>query len=157
MVPTKSVARVLNRLEKGQLIEATKENDYIFYFKTKRDSNKEAFSITEKRVYENIPLDGISAGRLAAKTGISLRRTYKYLRRLKGKKLVFTRKKPKSYALTAKGVEVALVIKKILELPKEKLAARVINDKGKLELLMSNICQTNNNKEGKAAVLLTKM
>jgi predicted transcriptional regulator len=156
MVPTKSVARVLNRLEKRQLIETTKENDYIFYFKTKRDSNKEAFSLTEKRVYENVSLDGISARRLAAKTGISLRRTYKYLRRLKGKKLVFTRKKPKSYALTTKGVEVASLLKKILELPNEKLAAGAITGKGKLELSTPNICQTNNDKEGKAAVLLPK-
>ena len=32
-----------------------------------------------------------------------MRRIYKYLRGLKGKKLVFTRKTPKAYMLTDKG------------------------------------------------------
>jgi hypothetical protein len=42
-----------------------------------------SFSPTEKRVYENILPYGISARQLAEKTEISLRRTCKYLRRLK--------------------------------------------------------------------------
>jgi predicted transcriptional regulator len=130
IIPIKSVARVLNRLQKAKLIETAKENHYIFYFKTKRDSNIVKLSPTERRVYENIPIDGISARKLAEKTSISLRRTYKYLRRLKGKKMVFAKKKPKSYALTAKGLQVAEMLKGIHDLAVEALetVSKIIKD-----------------------------
>ena len=121
-VPARSVGRVLNRLRKAGLLVARKENDYIFFFRSKRDSNREKFSPTERRVYENIPTDGISAQKLAEKTKISLRRTYKYLRRLKGKKVAFTRERPKSYALTEKGVEAAFMLESIRNLAVEALA-----------------------------------
>jgi predicted transcriptional regulator len=107
VVPVKSVGRVLDRLQKVELIGTAKENDYVFFFRTKRNPGKEKFSSTERRVYENIFEDGIPARKLAEKTGISLRRTYKYLRKLKGKKLVFTRKRQKCYSLTAKGYRAA--------------------------------------------------
>ena len=106
-IPPKSIARVLDRLQKAGLVKTTKENDYVFHFRTKRNPNKAQFSSTERRVYENIIAEGISARKLAEKTGISLRRTYKYLRKLKGKKLVFARIRPKSYSLTAKGFKTA--------------------------------------------------
>jgi predicted transcriptional regulator len=122
MVPTKSVARVLSRLQKTGLIETSKEKNYIFIFKTKRDSNLETFSPTEIRVYQNIPVDGVSAKKLSEQTEISLRRTYKYLRKLKGKKLVFTRKKPMAYSLTAKGAEVATMLRAIRNLTNETQA-----------------------------------
>jgi predicted transcriptional regulator len=118
-IPTKSLPRVLNRLQKTGLIQTPKENDYVFYFQTKRSPNKTRFSPTEKRVYENIPFEGISAQKLAGKTAISLRRTYKYLRRLKGKKMVFIRRKPKSYSLTDKGFQLAMILEKVLNLVTE--------------------------------------
>jgi len=137
MVPAKSVARILSRLKKAKLIETAKENDYIFYFRTKRDSNSVNFSPTEKVVYDNVPMDGISARKLAEKTSISLRRTYKYLRRLKGKKMIFSKKKPKSYALTAKGLQVAEMLKGIRNLTLETLAtaSHITNNNGPHELL----------------------
>ena len=119
MIPTKSVARVLSRLQRTGLIETSKEKNYIFIFKTRRDSNLETFSPTERRVYQNIPADGVSAKKLSEKTGISLRRTYKYLRKLKGKKLVFTRKEPLAYSLTSKGAEVATMLRAIRNLANE--------------------------------------
>jgi predicted transcriptional regulator len=122
MIPPMIVARVLNRLQKSRLIEASKGNDYIFYFKTKRNPDNAKFSLTEKRVYENISVEGISARKLAEKTEISLRRTYKYLRRLKGKKMVFARVRPKSYMLTAKGFQAAKFLKEIQCLAGEILA-----------------------------------
>ena len=136
IIPVKSVARVLTRLQKAKLIETAKENDYIFYFRTKRDSNSVNFSPTEKVVYYNVPMDGISARKLAEKTSISLRRTYKYLRRLKGKKMIFSKKKPKSYALTVKGLQVAEVLKGIRNLTLETLAtaSHITNNNGSYEL-----------------------
>jgi predicted transcriptional regulator len=144
MIPPKSVARVLNRLQNVKLIETTKENDYIFYFQTKRNSNNTKFSPTEKRVYENIPTEGFPARKLAEKTSISLRRTYKYLRRLKGKKLVFARKRPKSWALTAKGLEIAKMLKEIRNLTLEisATASHIVNNNEPHEVLMVATSQT---------------
>jgi predicted transcriptional regulator len=144
MIPAKSVARILNRLQKAKLVETAKENDYIFYFQTKRDSKSTKFSPTEKRVYENIPIEGISARKLAEKTSISLRRTYKYLRMLKGKKMVFKKKRPKSYALTAKGLKIAKMLKGIRNLTLETTAtaSHIVNNNGPHELLMVATSQT---------------
>jgi len=100
-------SRILKRLKIADLIETPKERDYIFFFKSKRDPEKETLSSSERKVYVNISKEGISARKLADTTGISLRRTYKYLRGLKGKKLVFTRKTPKAYKLTNKGRKLA--------------------------------------------------
>ena len=157
IIPAKSVARVLNRLQRRGLIETAKENDYVFYFRTKRDSNNAKFSLTERRVYENITSEGISARKLAEKTKISLRRTYKYSKRLKGKKLVFTRKIPKSYALTAKGLQTALMLKGIRELTLETLAiaSKIINDEKTHDLSMQDTDQTKSEKRDKKIVPLT--
>ena len=51
---------------------------------------------TERKVYDQY-YEGISAGKLVKETGLSMRRTYKYSRGLKGKKLVFIRRTPKAY------------------------------------------------------------
>jgi predicted transcriptional regulator/DNA-binding HxlR family transcriptional regulator len=111
-ISTRSIARVLSRLQTVGLVETNKEKDHVFFFKTQRNPNKEKLSPTEKKVHESISEDGISARKLAQRAQISLRRTYKYLRRLKGKKLVFTREKPRTYALTIKGLQLAMTLQK---------------------------------------------
>jgi len=98
------------------LIETPTERDYIFFFKSKRDPNLETFTVTERKVYDTIPTEGISAGKLAKETELSMRRTYKYLRGLKGKKLVFLRKTPKLYELTCKGEMLASVLKELQQI-----------------------------------------
>jgi predicted transcriptional regulator len=118
-ISPKIAARILKRLKTADLIETPEERDYVFFFKSKRDSNKETFSSTERKVYANISEEGISAKKLAEKTGVSLRRTYKYLRGLKGKKLVFTRKTPKAYSLTDKGAKLASVLQELQNLVEE--------------------------------------
>lgn len=122
IIPSESIARVLGRLQKAELAETSKEKDYVFFFTTKRSPEGSLLSPTEGRVHNNIPTDGISARKLAEKTGISLRRTYKYLRKLKGKKLVFTRKNPTSYRLTAKGAQVSAMLEAIDNLTAEASA-----------------------------------
>ena len=118
-VSTKIASRILKRLKTAKLIETPEERDYVFFFKSKRDPNKETFSSTERKVYDNISEEGISAKKLAEKTEISLRRTYKYLRGLKGKKLVFTRKTPKAYSLTNKGEKLASILQELQNLVEE--------------------------------------
>jgi len=118
-ISTKIASRILKRLKTAELIETPEERDYVFFFKSKRDPNKETFSSTERKVYDNISEEGISAKKLAEKTEISLRRTYKYLRGLKGKKLVFTRKTPKAYSLTNKGEKLASILQELQNLVEE--------------------------------------
>jgi predicted transcriptional regulator len=118
-ISPKIAARILKRLKTADLIETPEERDYVFFLKSKRDPNKEAFSSAERKVYDNISEEGISAKKLAERTGISLRRTYKYLRGLKGKKLVFTRKTPKAYSLTDKGAKLASLLQELQNLVEE--------------------------------------
>lgn len=122
LVPSKIVSRILKRLKTVDLIETPEERDYIFFFRSKRDSDKETLSLTENKVYGNIPNEGIPAKKLARKAELSLRRTYKYLRGLKGKKLVFTRKSPKTYGLTEKGERLAWLLNELRKLVEETLS-----------------------------------
>jgi predicted transcriptional regulator len=119
LIPSKIASRVLKRLKTVGLIETPEEKDYVFFFKSKRDPNKETFSETERKVYDSIPEEGIPAKRLADKAGLSMRRIYKYLRGLKGKKLVFTRKTPKAYGLTRKGEKLASLLQNLQDLVEE--------------------------------------
>jgi DNA-binding HxlR family transcriptional regulator/predicted transcriptional regulator len=119
LISPKIASRVLKRLKTARLIETPEERDYIFFFKSKRDPRKETLAETERRVYIAIPREGISAKKLAEKIGLSIRRVYKYLRGLKGKKLVFTRKTPKLYGLTVKGEKLAFLLQDMQNLVEE--------------------------------------
>ena len=116
VVSPKVASRVLKRLKSRGLIETPEARAYVFFFKSKRDPKKETFSSTERKVYHSIPEEGISAKDLAEKTDLSMRRVYKYLRGLKGKKLVFTRKTPKVYSLTSKGEKLASLLQELEKL-----------------------------------------
>jgi predicted transcriptional regulator/DNA-binding HxlR family transcriptional regulator len=119
IISPKIASRILKRLRQVGLIQTPEERDYIFFFKSKRDPNKEAFTMTERKIYEAIPKEGISAGKLAKETELSMRRTYKYLRGLKGKKLVFIRRTPKAYGLTDKGEMLATVLQEVQQIVDE--------------------------------------
>ncbi|MGA2522633.1 MAG: ArsR family transcriptional regulator [Candidatus Bathyarchaeia archaeon] len=113
LISPKIASRILKRLRSVGLIETPEERDYIFFFKSKRDPCKETFTDTERKVYGRIPDEGISAGKLAKETELSMRRIYKYLRGLKGKKLIFIRRTPKAYGLTCKGEMLASVLQEL--------------------------------------------
>ncbi|MDH5481844.1 MAG: hypothetical protein OEY22_03040 [Candidatus Bathyarchaeota archaeon] len=157
IIQTKSVSRVLSRLQRAGLIETTKEKDYVFYFRTKRDPKKAKFSPTERKVYENISLEGVSARKLSENAKISLRRTYKYLRKLKGKKLVFARKSPKLYTLTTKGIELSVALLRIRRLVSETLrtALELVGDTEAQEALISGTSQVIHIRKEKEAVPVT--
>ncbi len=105
-VPQNTLSRTIQRLIKEGLAIRTKSSDYVFYFRTKK-APKKKFSPTEKKIYEAIPEAGASARELSKEVGINLRRTYKYVRRLRKRRLVFRREKPRTYELTSSGGEVA--------------------------------------------------
>lgn len=119
LISSKIASRSLKRLRSAGLIETPEERDYIFFFKSKRNPSKETFTDTERKIYDTIADEGISAGKLAKETGLSMRRTYKYLRGLKGKKLVFIRRTPKAYDLTCKGEMLASVLQELQQIVDE--------------------------------------
>jgi len=119
LISPKITSRILKRLRDVCLIETPEERDYVFFFRSKRDPNKENLASTERKVYDAISPDGISAGKLAKETNLSMRRTYKYLRGLKGKKLVFIRRTPKLYGLTCKGEKLASILQGLHQLVEE--------------------------------------
>jgi predicted transcriptional regulator len=114
---TPSIAsRILKRLKKEKLLVTPKEREYIFFFRTRRNPEKETLNLTELNVYNSIPSLGFPVKKIAMEAQLSIRRVYKYLRGLKGKKLVFTRKSPKTYELTDKGEKLALILEDLVEL-----------------------------------------
>jgi DNA-binding HxlR family transcriptional regulator len=119
VIPPKIASRILKRLRQVGLVETPQERDYIFFFKSKRDPKKESFTETERKVYDSIEDKGTPAGKLARETGLSMRRTYKYLRGLKGKKLIFVRRTPKAYGLTCKGETLASILRELQQLVEE--------------------------------------
>jgi DNA-binding transcriptional ArsR family regulator len=121
LISQKIASRILKRLKTASLIETPEKGDYIFFFRSRRDPSKGTFSSTESKVYDSIPNEGISARKLAEKTELAKRTTYKHLRRLKGKKLIFTRKNSKAYCLTMKGQKLALVLHELHNLIKETM------------------------------------
>ncbi len=116
VIPPKIVSRIIKRIVSAGLGETPAEKAFIFFFKSKRDPNKETFTETERKIYDTIPSEGISAGKLAKETAISMRRIYKCLRGLKGKKLIFVRKTPKVYSLTCKGEKLASVLRELQQI-----------------------------------------
>jgi predicted transcriptional regulator len=119
LISPKIASRILKRLRSVGLIETPEDRDYIFFFRSKRDSTKETFTETERKVYDSISTEGISAKKLAKETQLSMRRTYQYLRGLKGKKLIFVRKTPKAYELTRKGEMLASVLTQLEQIVDE--------------------------------------
>jgi predicted transcriptional regulator/DNA-binding HxlR family transcriptional regulator len=116
LIPPKITSRILKRLRSAGLIKTPIERDYIFFFKSKRDPNKETLTVAERKIYDAVAYEGISAGKLAMETGLSIRKTYKYLRGLKGKKLVFAKRTPKAYGLTYKGKKLALLLQRLKQI-----------------------------------------
>lgn len=101
-----SLSRVMKRLHEEGLITRKQSFIHVFYFKTNRNFNGK-LSPTEKRILDVIPETGASAQKISRLVKINLRRTYKYLRRLRKKQMVLTKDRPKTYRLTSSGREVA--------------------------------------------------
>jgi Mn-dependent DtxR family transcriptional regulator len=140
-ITPKNVSRILKRLRSAGLIKTPPARSYIFFFKSKRDPTKETFTATERKIYDAIACEGISAGKLAEQTGLSLRITYKCLRRLKGKKLVFIRKTPKAYGLTCKGEKLASELQKLQQLVEDtwNSSQQVMQDTGGIIIKMGGL------------------
>jgi predicted transcriptional regulator len=120
-VPPRSLSRILIRLRVKRLLAERPNSHYVFYQKAK-GRPKMRLSPTERRVFDAIPQVGIPVNPLSSVVGINLRRTYKYLRRLREKKLVFALRTKRTYELTAQGRELLKTIDRI-----EKIADSSLN------------------------------
>ena len=110
-----TLQRVLKRLEKAELIVRNHASDHVF-FSTMHWKPDGKLSPTERRVLNAIKRNhgsGVPARELSKLVGINLRRTYKYLSRLKQKKRIAQWRKPVSYELTKKGESVAGCLEEI--------------------------------------------
>jgi DNA-binding MarR family transcriptional regulator len=105
--------RTIKRLIIAGLINIPTSRNYIFFHKSKRDPTLEKLSPSEMKVYMSIPCEGIAADKLAKLAGLSQRRIYAHIRRLKGKKLVFTKKIPLTYSLTDSGQKLANILQNL--------------------------------------------
>jgi len=141
LVAPNIVSRMLKRLRSAGLVESSRNRDYIFFFKSKRDPDKETLTAAEQKIYDAVVLEGISAGKLAEKTGFSKRLTYEYLRRLRGKKLVFNRRTPKAYELTCKGKKIASVLQNLQQLVEDtwNFSQQVMQDTGGTIIKMGDL------------------
>ena len=113
------VSRTLKRLRSAGLVKNSRAKAYVFFFRTIRNPNKEILTTNEQKIYSAIPTEGICVKDLSTKTKISKRLVYRYLRHLKGKKLVFTRKTPKTYHLTCNGQKLASVLQNIQQVAQD--------------------------------------
>lgn len=105
--------RTLNRLQREGLIQSNHPKDRVKFYRVKVRLRGEA-SPTERRVFHALTEDGISVRDLSKAVGITVRRTYKYLARLKKKGLAFQRTLTVTYTLTSTGRIVADFIEEVV-------------------------------------------
>lgn len=113
VAPVKSLSRILKRLRERKLILVNPSSPRVFYLRTKRALSLEGLSPAQRIICDSIPPVGISARDLSRVVGIGMRRTYKHLRSLRGKKLVFKRRSPIRYELTLTGRAIAELLEGI--------------------------------------------
>ena len=116
VIPRKVLSRVLRRLMLKSFIVKDSSCDRVFYFLAKRRPTRR-LSPTELRIFHAIPKnDGISVRELSGRVGISIRRTYKYLRRLRIKRHVLKHKKDVTFTLSPKGISLVKSINTVLNI-----------------------------------------
>lgn len=106
IVPKSVLPRTLNRLKAKELIVRSSPPGRVFFFAAKRRPTRR-LSPTESRIFYALPKTGISVGELSKKVGINIRRTYKYLRRLRFKRHALKKSVDATFAITPKGIHLA--------------------------------------------------
>jgi predicted transcriptional regulator len=109
VVPYGALRQSLQRLQKRKLLDTPTLTGRVFYYATKKRPTRK-LSPTELKVFKALPPEGLSAKDLRDRVGISLRRVYTYLTRLKYKRHVRKEAKAAVYRLTEAGQRVAQAI-----------------------------------------------
>lgn len=100
-----TVWRVSRRLERQGLLIVAHPKDRVSYFRTDKEV-KGNLSPTERRLLVAIEKGQGTIRGLSEEVGINIRRTYKYLRRLRQKMLISTSKRATIFELTNTGKQV---------------------------------------------------
>jgi len=114
VVSQKALGRTIKRLEEKSLVTRNRPSGRVLYYKTNGKLDK--FSPTERRVFDAISQSGMTVHDLTQKVGITIRRTYKYLKRLESKKLVVCQRRPTTYVLTPVGRRIANCLNEMIHL-----------------------------------------
>ena len=105
--------RTISRLQRAGLVESKHPRDHVQFCRIRMRLLGE-ISPTERRVFHAIGEGWVSVRDLSKAVEITIRRTYKYLARLKKKGLVLQRNPSVTYALTPTGRTGAEVIEEML-------------------------------------------
>jgi predicted transcriptional regulator len=110
VAPNGSLRRSLRRLLKSDFLVKPTLNGRIFYLATKKRPTRKLSPI-EMKIFKALPPEGLPAKDISEKVGISVKRVYKYLRRLKYKRHVRKEEKTAVYMLTDTGKSLTQSIK----------------------------------------------
>lgn len=106
IIPNGFLRRGLRRLQKNNFLFKPTLNGRVFYFATKKRPTRK-LSSTEMKVFKALSPEGLSTKDISEKAGISIRRVYEYLKRLRYKRHVRKEEKTAIYTLTDSGKSLA--------------------------------------------------
>jgi len=124
-LPRADLQRTIRRLQEKGFVTKERPGRHVTYRRTTERTEDKALSKTEDKVLQSIPKDGMGVNEIAKAVGISLRRTFKYLRRLREKGLVSNTPNFTLLSLTVEGNELAEKLRCIpsampIELPQQE-------------------------------------
>jgi len=112
-LPKADLQRTIRRLQGKGLVVKARPSRHVTYRRMAEGADA-PLSKTERKLLETIPKDGIGVDDIADAVGISLRRTYKYLKRLREKGLVSNTPNVTLLSLTEGGKKLAGKLQQIL-------------------------------------------
>jgi predicted transcriptional regulator len=127
-LPKADLQRTIRRLQGKGLVAKAHPSRHVTYRRTRGGSNA-TLSKTENKVLESIPEEGMGVTDIAMSVGISLRRTFKYLKRLREKGLVSNVPNVTLLSLTEEGKRLAEKLRQILSImPKTDIPQPIVEE-----------------------------
>ncbi len=123
LMPKADLQRTIRRLRTKGLVTKLKPNRHVTYRITINETEA-PLSETEERVLRSISKEGSGVAEISRKAGISMRRTFKYLKRLREKGLVSSNEDFVLLSLTDEGRKVAEKLQKIMSIMRIKYPIR---------------------------------
>jgi len=122
-MPKADLQRTIRRLQAKGLVTKARPSKHVTYRRVTERADA-PLSKTEDKVLQSIPKEGMGVNEIAKAVGISLRRTFKYLRRLREKGLVSNTPNFTSLSLTEEGKGLAEKLRRILSITSMELEQR---------------------------------
>ena len=112
-LPKADLQRTIRRLQEKGLVTKDRPDRHVTYRRATKETDV-PLSKTEGKVLQSIAEDGTGVNEIAKAVGISLRRTFKYLKRLREKGLVSSTQNVTLLSLTEEGKELAEKLSRIM-------------------------------------------